>query len=124
MAALSAQILELTYDQWRAFQASLYERDDRLDVKKDGESYPSDEQVDAYVLSGHAEALQSSEIDGDLWGTLEDLEETAQTELEAWDKIKAFYFAREFVMVRITDARELEEWFFSEKLLRHLDLIS
>ena len=85
--------IELTGDQWEAFLAGLYERDDRLERREPGVTYSPQEQVDAYVLSGHAEALRSAEVDGDIWGTLADLEEDAADEEEAWAKVVAFYTA-------------------------------
>lgn len=115
--------IRLTSAEWEAFLESLYERDDRLDLKAAGQRYPKDEQVDAYTLSGHAEALQSAEVDGDLWGTLEDLEETAKTEDEAWQKICDFYLERGCVLLSVTDAPEREEWVFTEALARRLGLL-
>lgn len=120
---MSIPIITLSQAEWEAFLASLYERDDRLDLRQTGEKYHRDEAVDAYVLSAHAEALQSAEVDGDLWGTLEDLDETAKTEAEAWEKIRAFYLDRGCVLVKITDPDELEEWIFAEALARRLGLV-
>lgn len=104
--------LTLTLPEWDALLARLYERDDRLDLKVEGETYPASETVDPYVLSGHAEALQSAEVDGDLWGTLEDIEEEAASEDEAWAKISAFYRDRGCVLLRVTGTEEPEEWIF------------
>jgi hypothetical protein len=119
--------LDLTVPQWAAFLASLYERDDRLEVREPGVTYPAAEDVDAYVLSGHAEALRSAEVDGDLWGTLADLEAQAGNEEEAWAKIVAFYLDRGCVRVRVTgpegEQAEPEEWLLEEALARRLGLI-
>lgn len=112
----------LSMQAWQNFLSGLYERDDRLERKNPGEVYPAQENVDAYALSAHAEALQSSEVDGDLWGTLEDIEETAQSEAEAWQTICQFYEERGCVRVVVEDAPELEEWIFSEELARRLGL--
>lgn len=121
---MTTPTVALTLAEWQDFQDRLYERDDRLDLRQSGEKYHRDEQVDAYVLSAHAEALQSEEVDGDLWGTLEDLDETAKSDDEAWQKIRAFYLDRGCVLVKITDADELEEWIFSEALARRLGLLN
>ena len=115
--------LTLTLPEWDALLARLYERDDRLDLKAAGETYPASETVDPYVLSGHAEALQSAEVDGDLWGTLEDIEEEAASEDEAWAKISSFYRDRGCVLLRVTGTEEPEEWIFSAALLRRLGLL-
>ena len=112
--------IRLNPAQWDAFLGSLYERDDRLDLREPGGTYHRDETVDAYVFSGHAEALQSGEVDGDMWGTLEDLEETAQTEEEAWEKIRAFYLDRGCVLLEITGLEEREEWLITERLAERL----
>ncbi|MGX9686667.1 hypothetical protein ACTQ9L_05935 [Deinococcus wulumuqiensis] len=115
--------LTLTLPEWDAFLAQLYERDDRLDLRAGDATYPESETVDAYVLSGHAEALQSAEVDGDLWGTLEDIEEEAGSEAQAWAKICAFYRDRGCVLLRVTGTEEPEEWIFSAALLRRLGLL-
>ena len=114
--------IELTTQQWEAFLAGLYERDDRLERCEPGAVYSPQEQVDAYVLSGHAEALRSAEVDGDVWGTLAELEEEAGDEEEAWAKIVAFYLGRGCVRVRVVDAPEPEEWLLEEALARRLGL--
>ncbi|MFC6591332.1 hypothetical protein ACFP81_04420 [Deinococcus lacus] len=110
--------LTLTAPQWNELLSSLYERGERLEKRQPGHSYPPEEKVDAYVMSGHAEALWSDDLDGDIWGTLEDLEtgETADTEAQAWSIIKAFYLERGCVLVRAGD----DEWIFSAQLLRRL----
>lgn len=115
--------IEMTAPQWAAFLSSLYERDDRLEVRAPGATHPAGEDVDAYVLSGHAEALRSAEVDGDLWGTLADLEEEAGDEEEAWAKIVAFYLDRGCVRVRVTGTDEPEEWLLEEALARRLGLV-
>ena len=115
--------LTLTLPEWDAFLARLYERDDRLDLRAEGASYPASETVDSYVLSAHAEALQSAEVDGALWGTLADLEEEAASEQEAWAKICAFYLDRGCVLLRVTGTEEPEEWIFSRELARRLGLL-
>lgn len=118
--------ITLNADEWQEFLGRLYERGDRLDLRAPGERYARDETVDDYVLSAHAEALRSPEIEGDLWGTLEDIDETAGTEAEAWDKIRAFYLGRGCVLVQITDEgtpeAEAEEWLFAGALARRLGL--
>lgn len=114
--------IDLTTDQWEAFLAGLYERDDRLERREPGVDYPPEEDVDPYVLSAHAEALRSAEVDGDVWGTLADIEEEAGNEEEAWAKIVAFYLDRGCVLVRVTDADEPEEWLLEAGLARRLGL--
>ena len=74
------------------------------------------------MLSGHAEAMLSSEVDGDLWGTLEDIEETAGSEQEAWAKITTFYLARGCVLVKVLGTGEPEEWLLSAELAQRLGL--
>ncbi len=115
-------VITLTADAWEAFLASLYERDDRLDLRRDGETYARDETVDAWVMSGHAEALRSADLDGDVWGTLEDIEETAGDEEEAWAKIRAFYLERSCVLVQVQGYDEPEDWILTEALARRLGL--
>ncbi|MGM9320116.1 hypothetical protein [Deinococcus aquaticus] len=116
-------VITLSAGQWDALLESLFERDDRLDLRRDGETYRRDEVVDAYVMSGHAEALRSADVDGDVWGTLEDIEETADTEEEAWERIVAFYLGRECVLVRVEDTEEPEEWVLGQELARRLGLL-
>ncbi|MBX8465365.1 hypothetical protein [Deinococcus sp. RIT780] len=116
-------VITLSAGQWDALLDSLFERDDRLDLRREGETYRRDEVVDAYVMSGHAEALRSADVDGDVWGTLEDIEETADTEEEAWEKIVAFYLGRECVLVRVQDTEEPEEWILGQELARRLGLL-
>lgn len=114
--------INLNTDEWEAFLAGLYERDDRLERREPGVDYPPEEDVDPYVLSAHAEALRSAEVDGDVWGTLADIEEEAGNEEEAWAKIVAFYLDRGCVLVRVTDADEPEEWLLEAGLARRLGL--
>lgn len=116
--------ITLSPDEWQAFQDRLYERDDRLELRTPGTVLARGEQVDAYVLSGHAEALNSGEVDGDVWGTLQDIDETAADEDEAWATIVAFYLGRGAVLVRVTDHDEPEEWLFTEELARRLGLLT
>jgi hypothetical protein len=115
--------ITISADDWQAFLASLYDRGDRLDLRVPGETYARKETVDEYVLSAHAEALLSAEVDGDLWGTLEDIDETAADEDEAWEKIRAFYLDRGCVLVQITGGEEPEEWIFAGALARRLGLL-
>lgn len=116
---------DLTAAEWETLLAGLYERDDRLERRAPGSDVLPEEAVDAYVLSAHAEALQSAEIDGDLWGTLEDIDEQAETEAEAWAKICAFYGERGCVLIRVLGeaGAEPEEWIFEEGLARRLGLL-
>ncbi|SMB91683.1 hypothetical protein SAMN00790413_01243 [Deinococcus hopiensis KR-140] len=116
-------MIELTWARWDAFLEGLYERDERLDRREPEQTYARDEAVDAYVLSAHAEALRSAEVEGDVWGTLADIEEEAGNEEEAWGKITAFYLDRGCVLVRVTDAEEPEEWLLEEGLARRLGLL-
>lgn len=128
-------IVQLTMQQWHEFLASLYERDNYLNRKDSQENYSSVEQVDAFVFSGHAEALQSSEIDGDLWGTLEDIEENAANESEAWAAICRFYWERDCILISISNGKsrnsytkelaedlpdDLEEWLVDIDLWQRL----
>lgn len=112
--------LELTPEAFEALLARLYERGDRLEFRQPDETYPRSETVDAYVFSGHAEALLSEEFESDMWGTLEDLDETAESEAEAWAKIRAFYLGRGNVLLRLGPG---EEWIFTEALARRLELL-
>lgn len=120
---MTTATINMTSTEWAAFLASLYERNDRLEVRAPGGSYAPEEAVDAYVLSGHAEALRSAEVEGDVWGTLADIDEQARNEEEAWMKIKAFYLDRGCVLVRVTDAEEPEEWLLAEELAQRLGLL-
>ena len=115
--------ITLTSPQWDGFLASLYERGDRLELREAGASYPPLETVDAYVMSAHAEALLSGEVEGDLWGTLEDIEESADSDEQAWQRISEFYLSRGCVLVKITSLDEPEEWILSGDLARRLGLL-
>ncbi|WP_293913342.1 hypothetical protein [Deinococcus sp.] len=112
--------VHLTQEAFETLLARLYERGDRLEFRQEGTDYPRSEKVDAYVLSGHAEALLSDEFEGDLWGTLADIDEAAADEAEAWDKIKAFYLGRGHVLLHLGAG---EEWIFEEALARRLGLV-
>ncbi len=120
--------LQLSQAAWEEFQQSLYERDDRLDRRTDDQTYKLDERVDAWVLSAHAEAIYSQDIDPEVWETLEDLELEAADEEDAWRMIRSFYLERGNVVVRIGDGPlsddtppdEREEWIFSEALAARL----
>ncbi|RJF73530.1 hypothetical protein D3875_05340 [Deinococcus cavernae] len=116
-------VKQLSAADWEAFLAGLYERDDRLELRRAGETYPPLEDVDAYGFSAHAEAMHSAEVDGDVWGTLEDIEESAGNEEEAWQKIVAFYLERGCVLIQVTGTDEREEWLVGEDLARRLQLI-
>lgn len=113
--------LFLSRDAFDALLASLRERDDRLEI---GPVEDGDEPVDAYALSAHVEALRAEDIDGDVWGTLEDLEMTARDEDEAWAKIRAWYLERGCVALFVGDedgARD--EYLLAESLARRLKLL-
>ena len=120
--------LQLSQAAWEDFQQSLYERGDRLDRRVDAQTYRLDERVDAWVLSAHAEAIYSQDIDPEVWETLEDLELEAADEEDAWRMIRSFYLERGNVVVRIGDGPlsddtppgEREEWIFSEALAARL----
>ena len=117
-----AAVKQMNIAEWNAFLSGLYERNDRLELRQPGGTYTPDEDVDAYVFSGHAEAMQSVDVDGDVWGTLEDIEESATSEDEAWHKILSFYTERGCLLIQITDADEREEWLVTEDLARRLKL--
>ena len=119
-ARLLGMEITLSPESFDALLERLYERDDRLEFRQPGESYPRSEKVDAYVFSGHAEALLSPELDGDVWDTLADLDEQAASEIEAWAKIKAFYLSRDNVLLRLS---EDEEWIVDAALARRLGLL-
>ncbi|CAM3829808.1 hypothetical protein [Deinococcus frigens] len=123
MTLESCPTITLTPGEWQAFQDRLYERDDRLELRAPGTVLKRGEEVDPYVLSAHAEALRSGEVDGDVWDTLEDIDETAGDEEEAWQKITAFYLGRGGVLIRVTGMDEPEDWLFTEDLARRLGLI-
>lgn len=115
----------LSPSEWQNFLDNLYERNERLEIKEPAQQYTKDEQVDSYVLSAHVEALQSTEIDGDLWGTLDDIEIDAKDETEAWAKICHFYLERECVLISVEPCNtsgnsEVEEWIMSRPLWERL----
>ena len=116
--------IHLSDDAWAAFQSSLYERGERLERRTDGASYKSDERVDVWVLSAHAEAIFSQDIDPEVWETLGDLDMEAETEEDAWRLIRSFYLERGNLLVRIGDGlgEDREEWIFSEGLATRLGL--
>ncbi len=114
--------LHLSWSEWEAFLGGLYERDERLERCQPDLSYPPGEAVDAYALSAHAEAMRSSEVDGDLPGTLADLELEAGSEEEGWKKVKDFYLERGCVLLEVGD--EGDEWILAEDLARRLGLLS
>jgi len=127
--------LQLSQAAWEEFQQSLYERDDRLDRRTDDQTYKLDERVDAWVLSAHAEAIFSQDIDPEVWETLADLDMEAETEEDAWRLIRSFYLERGNVLVRIGEEAtnegataegawpdDREEWIFSEALATRLGL--
>ncbi|WP_148234919.1 hypothetical protein [Deinococcus maricopensis] len=111
--------IHLTPAEFETFLNSLYERDDRLGLRADTTHVLPSETVDAYVLSGHVEALRTEDIDGDLWDALEDLDETAADEDEAWRKIRAFYLDRGCVALHVGD----DEYLLTEALARRLNLL-
>ncbi|WP_425147167.1 hypothetical protein [Deinococcus sp.] len=117
--------LHLTQMQWDEFLAGLYERGERLERREAGQSYPQGEAVDAYVLSAHAEALYSQDIDPELWETLADIELEADDEEDAWAMIRDFYLERGCVLVRVgegTGPDDREEWLLNEALAERLGL--
>jgi len=113
-----ATIIQLTPEQFQTFLQGLAERDERLESRSPGD-VPGDDNVDEYVFSAHVEALWSDSIDGDVWGTLEDLELDARDEDEAWEKIKAFYLPRACVLLRAGE----DEYVIGEELARRLKLL-
>lgn len=86
--------------------------------------------MDAYALSAYAEALQSAEVDGELWETYADLElEGAASDAQAWQEIRDFYQDRGYVVLAVRGegasgegSAEAEEWIFAPELLRLLRL--
>lgn len=120
--------LILTPDEWRAWLASLGDLPDGPALLS--LCPPGTPPADAYALSAYAEALQSAEVDGELWETYGDLElEGAASNAEAWQEIKHFYRERGFVLleVRGTGADEVagaepEEWIFAPEVLALLQL--
>lgn len=116
--------LHLSGDAWEKFQHSLYERSERLEQRQPGQTYKPDEKVDVWVLSAHAEALFSQDIDPEVWDTLADLDLEAASEEDAWALIKGFYLERGNVLVVVGDGvgEDREEWIFSEALVQRLGL--
>jgi hypothetical protein len=116
--------IRLSHDAWEQFQGSLYERGDRLERRLGGQTYKPDEKVDVWVLSAHAEAIFSQDIDPEVWETLEDLEMEAEDEEAAWSLIRSFYLERGNVLVQIGEGEgaDREEWIFSEALAARLGL--
>ncbi len=114
-------MIELDPQDFNALLGSLLERREALIFKKDaGKRERNDEEVDLYIFSGHLEALKSDEIDGDVWGTLEDLEYSAGNEQEAWEQIKGFYLERGCTLLRVGS----DEYILSDVLVRKLGLLS
>ncbi|PYE56266.1 hypothetical protein [Deinococcus yavapaiensis] len=109
-------IIELSPDDFDAFLGRLRQRDDRLEF---GEPANKDEAVNDYVFSGHAEALRSDSIDGEVMETLADLELEADGEDEAWEKIKTWYLTRGCVVLRVED----DEYVLAENLAERLGLL-
>lgn len=115
-------VITLDAAQWQALLDSLYERDNMLDIRTPGARYHGEETVDAYTLSAYAEAFQSAEVDGDVWGTLEDIDETAATEEQAWQRITDFYLGRGCVLVRVSGLEEPEEWILAVEMAARVGL--
>ncbi len=109
-------IIDLNPDDFESLLARLRERDDRLEF---GEPANKDEIVDDYVFSGHVEALRAESLEGDVLGTLADLELEARDEDEAWETIKAWYVPRGCVVLRVGD----DEYVLAENLARRLQLL-
>jgi hypothetical protein len=117
----SRAVIELNAQDFNALLETLLERRETLMFKKDaGKRERNDEDVDLYVFSGHLEALRSDEIDGDVWGTLEDLEYTAGSEDEAWELIKEFYLERGCTLLKVNT----DEYILNDVLARKLGLVS
>ncbi len=111
--------IERSEDAFGRFLSGLRERDDRLERLGPGEAPSKDEAVDEYVFSGHVEALRSESIDGDVWGTLADLDLTAPSEERAWELIKAFYLERGCVLLRVGE----DEYLIGEELAGRLGML-
>lgn len=112
-------VIELNPETFELFLGGLCERDERLDRRPEGEAPVPEEAVDEYVFSAHVEALRSEQIEGDLWGTLDDLELQAGDEEEAWERIKAFYASRGCVLLRVGS----DEYLLGEELARRLGVL-
>ena len=109
----------LTPAAFAAFLDGLYERDDRLERREPGQTYPRDEAVDAYALSAHVEALNTEDIDGGVWEVLEDLDLSASSEEAAWAAVRAWYLERGCVLLRVG----ADEYLLTEPLARRLKLL-
>ena len=130
--------LTLTFSpqQWQAWLDAIVEVDASGDRPKGlrlrrtlaPETKPRDmTDVDEYVLSAYAEALQSSEVDGELWTTYEDLELTgAEDDAAAWAEIVAFYQNRGCTLVTVEgteqDDQSDEQWIFAPEIVQQLEL--
>ena len=117
--------LTLTPAQWQAWLDSLCELPSGPAALSAAERPRGAEPMDAYALSAYAEALQSAEVDGELWDTYSDLElEGAGDDTQAWQEIRAFYRDRGYVLleVRGSEGDEPEEWIFAPELLQLLRL--
>lgn len=112
--------IELSPDDFQAFLRGLREHDDRLERLAPGERPAEDEVVDAYVFSGHVEALNAADIDEDVWETLDDLDLNARDEAEAWRKIKAWYAERDCVLLRVG----ADEYIVGQEVARRLGLLA
>ena len=114
-------MIELDPQDFNALLGSLLERREALLFRSEaGKREKNDEDVDLYLFSGHLEALRSDEIDGDVWGTLKDLEYSAGNETEAWEQIKGFYLERGCTLLRVG----ADEYVLSDSLARKLKLLS
>jgi len=114
-------VIELDPQDFNTLLGSLLERREALLFRSEaGKREKNDEDVDLYVFSGHLEALKSDEIDGDVWGTLEDLEYSAGNETEAWEQIKGFYLERGCTLLKVGT----DEYILSDVLARKLKLLS
>lgn len=130
MTSTDTQTVTLSSAQWEGWLATLCDLPDSAGpaAMPAQERPPRTEAMDAYALSAYAEALQSSEIDGGLWETYEDLElEGARDDEAAWSQIKDFYVERGAVLLVIKDGgrdemSEVEEWLFASELLERLKL--
>ena len=116
--------IRLSREEFERFLRGLREQDDRLELLAPNEVPSRDEAVDAYTFSAHVEALRAGDIDEDVWGTLEDLELTANSEDEAWKKIKAWYAGRGGVLLTVSGGAEgSDEFVLAEELARRLKLL-
>lgn len=132
----TAFTLTLTLPQWQAWLASLVELEgERLALRAEIDAATTENgdragrdidtaDVDEYVLSAYAEALQSTEVDGELWETYHDLElEGAADDAAAWAEIMSFYAERGCVLVRAGERGAWEEeWILGPELVQRLEL--